>query len=65
MKYVKKKFRVPQYIPIFLHNLSNYDAHFIVHALNFVEGEVDIIPQNKEKYISFSRHLTINDQSHF
>lgn len=57
------KFRAPNYIPVFLHNLSNYDAHFIVHALNFVEGEIQIIPQNKEKYISFSKQLLINNQT--
>lgn len=58
----EKKFCAPRHIPVFLHNLSNYDAHFIVHALHLVEGEVDLIPQNKEKYISFSKHLTINNQ---
>lgn len=58
----EKKFRAPRYIPVFVHNLSNYDAHFIVHALNSFEGEVDIIPQNKEKYISFTKHLTVNNQ---
>lgn len=57
-----KKFRPPHYIPVFLHNLSNYDAHFIVHALNFVEGEIDVIPQTKEKYISFSKTMNINNQ---
>ncbi|CAH2109056.1 unnamed protein product [Euphydryas editha] len=50
-----KKFRAPNFVPVFLHNLSHYDSHFIVHALNFVEGQVDIIPQNKEKYISFTK----------
>lgn len=57
-----KKFRPPLYIPVFLHNLSHYDAHFIVHALSFVEGEVEVIPQNKERYISFSKILKINNQ---
>ncbi|XP_072931917.1 uncharacterized protein [Epargyreus clarus] len=56
-----KKFKTPRYIPVFLHNLSHYDAHFIVHALNFVDGEVKIIPQNKERYISFSKTLTVNN----
>lgn len=55
-----KKIHNTSFIPIILHNLSNYDAHFIVHALNFVEGEVQIIPQNKEKYISFSKILNVN-----
>ncbi|CAK1598078.1 unnamed protein product [Parnassius mnemosyne] len=55
------KIRTPSYIPIFLHNLSHYDAHFIVHALNFCDGEVEVIPQNKEKYISFSKKLKVNN----
>lgn len=56
------KYKTPRFVPIFLHNLSNYDAHFIVHALNFRDGEVEIIPQNKEKYISFSKKIQINGQ---
>lgn len=51
------KFTPPTHVPVFFHNLSNYDAHFIVKALNFREGAIDIIPQNKEKYISFSKQL--------
>ncbi|KAH9629094.1 hypothetical protein HF086_008543 [Spodoptera exigua] len=56
------KYRTPRHIPIFLHNLSHYDAHFIVHALNFDDDKVEVIPQNKERYISFSKQLTINNQ---
>ncbi|KAH9642907.1 hypothetical protein HF086_003506 [Spodoptera exigua] len=56
------KYRTPRHIPIFLHNLSHYDAHFIVHALNFDDNKVEVIPQNKERYISFSKQLTINNQ---
>ncbi|XP_052746715.1 uncharacterized protein LOC128199737 [Bicyclus anynana] len=55
------KYRAPRHIPVFLHNLSNYDAHFIVHALNFAEGEVELLPQNKERYISFSKKLNVNN----
>lgn len=51
------KFIPPSYVPVFFHNLTNYDAHFIVQALNFREGPIDIIPLNKEKYISFSKQL--------
>ncbi|XP_047513541.1 uncharacterized protein LOC125055226 isoform X2 [Pieris napi] len=58
-----EKFRAPLMIPVFLHNLSHYDAHFIVHALNFEEGQVDVLPQNKEKYISFSKILNINNNT--
>lgn len=54
------KFRAPYFIPVFLHNLSNYDAHFIVRSLHLKEGDIEIIPQNKEKYISFSKKLNID-----
>lgn len=56
------KFHTPNYIPVFLHNLSNYDAHFIVHAMHIHEGAVKIIPQNKEKYISLTKELFINNR---
>ncbi|XP_047515259.1 uncharacterized protein LOC125056273 [Pieris napi] len=62
-KVCSEKFRVPYTIPVFLHNLSHYDAHFIVHALNFDEGQVEVLPQNKEKYISFSKVLKINNSN--
>ncbi|XP_069364145.1 uncharacterized protein [Maniola hyperantus] len=57
-----EKYRAPRHIPVILHNLSNYDAHFIVHSLNFTEGEIELIPQNKERYISFSKILNVNNQ---
>lgn len=57
-----EKYRTPNFVPVFLHNLSNYDAHFIVHGLGFEEGNIDIIPQNKEKYISFSKQLLVNNR---
>lgn len=62
-KICSSQYRVPYFIPVLFHNLSNYDAHFIVHALNFMSGKIEIIPQNKEKYISFSKTLDINGYS--
>lgn len=58
-----QKYRTPNFVPVFLHNLSNYDAHFLVHGLGFEEGNIEIIPQNKEKYISFSKQLNINNRT--
>ncbi|XP_077263128.1 uncharacterized protein LOC143897994 [Temnothorax americanus] len=43
-------------IPVFFHNLSGYDAHFVVEKIaNEFEGKVDLLPLTKESYISFSK----------
>jgi len=45
------------YIPIF-HNLSGYDAHFIIKEITTAyDGYVNILPITKEKYISFTKHI--------
>ena len=45
----------PPEIHIFFHGLSNYDSHFIIQKLyNFSSTEINIIPKNTEKYLSFS-----------
>ncbi|XP_025158000.1 uncharacterized protein LOC112589332 [Harpegnathos saltator] len=46
------------YIPIVFHNLSDYDAHFIIKEVaTAFEGHVDVLPITKEKYISFTKHI--------
>ncbi|XP_077260508.1 uncharacterized protein LOC143896480 [Temnothorax americanus] len=43
-------------IPVFFHNLSGYDAHFIIEKIaNDFEGEVELLPLTKETYIPFSK----------
>lgn len=61
-EHCSQKFNTPSFLPVFLHNLSNYDAHFIIKALNFVDGNIELLPQNKEKYISFSKCFKINNR---
>ena len=53
-----------KFIPVVFHNLSGYDSHLIIKdiatAPNF-EGRVQLIPENKEKYISFTKFLEGSD----
>ena len=47
-------YKVPKDIPIIIHNAS-YDTHFIINQLaKEIEGELDCIGENMEKYITFS-----------
>ena len=41
---------------MFFHNLANYDSHLFIRNLGLEDGvlEVKCIPNNDEKYISFS-----------
>jgi len=46
------------YIPIIFHNLSGYDARFIIKEIvTAYEGHVDVLPITKEKYISFTKYI--------
>ena len=49
-------------IPVFLHNLKNYDAHLIInkaHELN-KNSEIDCIAQNSEKFITFGLKIFVS-----
>ena len=48
-------FQFRKRIPVIFHNLKNYDGHLIAQALGkFKDEELRCIPNNMEKYISFS-----------
>ena len=47
--------KLSKMIPLFFHNLKNYDSHFIIENLKSSSFEkVKIIPQTIEKFISLS-----------
>ena len=41
-------------IPVVFHNLRGYDSHLIMQAISETTGKIPCIPNNTEKYISFS-----------
>ena len=55
-------------IPVFLHNLKNYDAHLIInkaHELN-KNSKIECIAQNSEKFITFRfKNLCFKDSFSF
>ncbi len=53
------KFRVLTFTPEFFHNLSGYDAHLFVKNLGVTEGDIRCIPNNEEKYVSFSKNIAV------
>ena len=55
------KFKKPKFIPVVFHNLSNYDAHLFVKNLGYSSGNINCIPNNEEKYISFTKSVIVGN----
>ena len=53
------KYRKPKNISVFFHNLSGYDSHLFIKKLGSPDKKenIDCIPNNEEKYISFSKTI--------
>ena len=45
---------------MFAHNLSGYDSHLFVKRLADSQGDVDCIPRNEEKYITFNKCVLVD-----
>ena len=54
------EYRLPKFYPVIFHNLSSYDSHLFIKNLGKSEGKIDCIPNNEEKYISFSKHILVD-----
>lgn len=55
-------YQLPNFIPIIFHNFSGYDCHLFVKALADYPGDIDVIPLNKELYISVRKRIQITDK---
>ena len=53
------KYRRLTFTPVAFHNLTNYDAHLFVKHLGYDEGDISCIANNEEKYITFSKQITV------
>ena len=53
------KYRKPNNISVFFHNLTGYDSHLFIKKLGSSNKKenIDCIPNNEEKYISFSKTI--------
>ena len=51
------KFKTPRFLPVFFHNLTNYDLHLFIRELGVDKKDMKIIPQTEEKYISLTKSL--------
>ena len=53
------KYRKRNFTPVVFHNLSGYDRHLFIKNLGFSEGNIDCIPNNEERYISFNKKIQV------
>ena len=52
-------YRKPKFTPVVFHNLSGYDSHLFIKYLGFTTGNIECIPNNEEKYISFTKNIEV------
>jgi hypothetical protein len=50
-------YQLPKFIPVVLHNLSRYDAHFIIPELGRDTSPIDVLATSNENFISFSKRV--------
>ena len=53
------RYRIPSYIPVVFHNLSDYDAHLFIKELGKHSKDIGVIAKNKEDHITFLVNVTV------
>ena len=48
------------FLPVIFHNLQGYDSHLFIKQLAEVSGDLSTIPSTEEKYITFSKRITVD-----
>ncbi|CAB4009241.1 Gastrula zinc finger [Paramuricea clavata] len=48
------KYRITWNVPVVFHNLRGYDSHLIMQEIGKFKMNINVVPNNMEKYISFS-----------
>ena len=61
------KYRITWKVPVIFHNLRGYDSHLIMQEIGKFKMNINVIPNNMEKYISFSlgKNLVFIDSIQF
>jgi len=60
-------FKYKKFIPVYIHNLKGYDSHLFVSSLfkygyqHKTSDNISCIPNNEEKYISFSKNIKVGE----
>ena len=52
-------YRKPNFTALVFHNLSGYDSHLFKKNLGFTAGNIDCIPNNEDRYISFTKNIEV------
>ncbi|XP_071056426.1 uncharacterized protein [Onthophagus taurus] len=56
-----RNFKLQNFIPIFFHNFSGYDCHLFIKEMGDADKDgLDVLPNNKERYINFSKRVLVD-----